>query len=110
MLQRKAKAMVEQLQKMGYSPEVIQNYLDENADKQRQTMHKGIRMIFYRQSQFDVLPRAFNQLKAFVRARKLARENARRILNWMRHPLAVYFKKWKYDRADAQRKLEGLSK
>lgn len=50
MLQRKAKAMVEQLKKMGYSPEVIQNYLDENSEKQRQTMHKGIRMIFYRQS------------------------------------------------------------
>lgn len=73
-------------------------------------MHKGIRMIFYRQSQFDVLPRAFNQLKAFVRNRKLAKENARRILNWMRHPLAIYFKKWKYDMADAQKKLLGLSK
>lgn len=56
------------------------------------------------------MPKAFNQLKAFVRARKLARENARRILNWMRHPLCVYFKKWKYDMADAQKKLKGLSK
>lgn len=28
----------------------------------------------------------------------------------MRHPLAIYFKKWKYDRADAQKKLDGLSK
>jgi len=27
--------------------------------------------------------------------------NARRVLNWMRHPLAIAFKKWKYDLADA---------
>jgi hypothetical protein len=38
MLQRKAKAMVEQLVKMGYNPEVIQKFLDENAERQRQTM------------------------------------------------------------------------
>lgn len=37
-LTRKAKAMFEQLTKMGYKPEVIQNYLDENANKQRDKM------------------------------------------------------------------------
>lgn len=100
-LTRKAKAMVEQLTKMGYPAEVIQNYLDENADRQRIKMQQGIRRIFYKNSQFDIVPKAFNQLKAFVQARKLARENARRVLNWMRHPLAIYFKKWKYDMADA---------
>lgn len=102
--------MVEQLVKMGYSPEVIQKFLDENGERQKQTMQRGIRRIFYKHSQFDIIPKAFNQIKAFVRQRKLARENAKRILNWMRHPLAIYFKKWKYDLADAQRKLEGLSK
>lgn len=45
-----------------------------------------------------------------MRARKLARENSKRVLNWMRHPLAIYFKKWKYDMADAMKKLDGLSK
>ena len=60
MLQRKAKAMVEQLQKMGYSPEAIQKYVDENSEKMKQTMQKGIRCIFYKHSQFDVVPKAFN--------------------------------------------------
>lgn len=109
-LTRKAKAMFEQLTKMGYAPDVIQTYLDENADRQRNQMQQGIRRIFYKNSPFDIVPKAFNQMKAFVQARKLARENARRVLNWMRHPLAVYFKKWKYDLADAQKKLKGLSK
>jgi hypothetical protein len=31
-LQRKAKAMIEQLQKMGYSPEAIQKFVDEKSD------------------------------------------------------------------------------
>lgn len=28
----------------------------------------------------------------------------------MNHPLSVYFRKWKYDQADAENKLKGLSK
>jgi hypothetical protein len=95
---------------MGYNPDEIAAYLNENGERQRQMMQRGIRRIFYKHSQFDIVPKAFNQIKAFVRARKLARENAKRVLAWMRHPLCVYFKKWKYDMADAQKKLSGLSK
>lgn len=60
-------------------------------------MQRGIRTIFYKHSEFEILPKAFNQLRAFVRQRKLYKENAKRVFNWMRHPLAIYFKKWKYD-------------
>ena len=42
--------------------------------------------------------------------RKLARANAAKVLNWMKHPLAAAFRKWKYDMADAMKKLEALSK
>ncbi len=31
-------------------------------------------------------------------------------MNWMNHPLSVYFRKWKYDMPDAESKLKGLSK
>jgi len=31
-------------------------------------------------------------------------------LNWMNHPLAIYFRKWKYDMCDSENKLKGLSK
>lgn len=95
---------------MGYSPEAIQKFVDEKSDHMKQTMQRGIRRIFYKHSQFDIVPKAFNQMKAFVRARKLARENAKKVLNWMRNPLAIYFRRWKYDMADQQKALAGLSK
>ena len=42
--------------------------------------------------------------------RKLWKEKARKIVNMMRHPLAIYFNKWKFDMADNMKKLEGISK
>ena len=60
MLQRKAQAMQEQLRKMGYSPDEIGSYLEEMGEKQQQMMKRGIRRIFYKHSEFDVLPKAFN--------------------------------------------------
>lgn len=56
------------------------------------------------------MPKAFNQLKAFVKQRKAAKARALQAINWMNHPLAVYFRKWKYDQSDAENKLRGLSK
>jgi len=74
-------------------------------------MQRGIVSLFFKNSDgFNVVPKAFNQLKAFVRQRKLAKANALKVLNWMKHPLAAAFRKWKYDMADAMKSLEGLSK
>jgi len=42
--------------------------------------------------------------------RKQWKEKARKIVNMMRHPLAIYFNKWKFDMADNMKKLEGISK
>lgn len=73
-------------------------------------MQKGIITLFFKNSDFSIVPKAFNQLKAFVAERKAAKQRAMQILNWMNHPLAAYFRKWKYDTADAENKLKGLTK
>ena len=73
-------------------------------------MQKGIISLFFKNSDFSIVPKAFNQLKAFVRERKAAKARALQALNWMNHPLSIYFRKWKYDQADAEKKLRGLSK
>lgn len=73
-------------------------------------MQKGIISLFFKNSDFSIVPKAFNQLKAYVAQRKAARQRAMQALNWMNHPLSVYFRKWKYDMGDAENKLKGLSK
>ena len=110
-LARQAAAMKKKLVELGYSPEEIDKYLDEKAAGQKATMQRGVVSLFFSNSDgFDVVPKAFNQLKAYVRMRKLARARALQVVNWMRHPLAPYFRKWKYDMADAMKKLDGISK
>ena len=52
---------------MGYSPSFIDEYLEEKAAKQRSDMQKGIISLFFKNSDFSVVPKAFNHLKAFVR-------------------------------------------
>ena len=60
-------------------------------------MQKGIISLFFKNSDFSIVPKAFNQLKEFVRHRKAAKARALEALNWMNHPLSIYFRKWKYD-------------
>ena len=95
---------------MGYTPEFINEYLESKAAKQRSDMQKGIISLFFKNSDFSIVPKAFNHLKAFVKERKVAKARALQALNWMNHPLSTYFRKWKYDQADAENKLKGLSK
>lgn len=52
---------------MGYSPSFIDEYLEEKAEKQRSDMQKGVISLFFKNSDFSVVPKAFNHLKAFVR-------------------------------------------
>ena len=96
-LARQAAAMKSQLVKMGYTPEFINEYLESKAGKQRADMQKGIISLFFKNSDFSIVPKAFNHLKAFVRERKAAKARALQALNWMNHPLSTYFRKWKYD-------------
>ena len=75
-LARQAAAMKSQLVKMGYTPEFINEYLESKAAKQRADMQKGIISLFFKNSDFSIVPKAFNHLKAFVRERKAAKARA----------------------------------
>lgn len=109
-LARQAASMKSQLVKMGYTPKYINDFLESKAAKQRSNMQRGIISLFFQNSDFSIVPKAFNQLKAFVQQRKQTKARALQVLNWMNHPLSVYFRKWKYDMSDAENKLKGLSK
>ena len=109
-LARQAAAMKSQLVKMGYTPQMIDEFLEEKAAAQRSNMQKGIISLFFKNSDFQIVPKAFNQLKAYVARRKAAKARAVQVLNWLNHPLATYFRKWKFDMADSENKLKGLSK
>lgn len=73
-------------------------------------MQKAVVGLFFKNTDFKIIPKAMNQWKEWVKSRKLAKENARNILNWMNHPLTIYFKKWKYEKSDAEKVLRKLSK
>lgn len=66
--------------------------------------------LFFKNTDFNIIPKALNQWKLYVRSRKMAKENARFVLNCLNHPLTIYFKKWKFDKADSEKVLDRLSK
>jgi len=64
-------------------------------------MHKAVLGLFFRNTDFNVIPKAMNHWKAWVSQRKRVKEAVRFVMNCMNHPLTIYFKKWKYEKADA---------
>jgi hypothetical protein len=51
-----------------------------------------------------------NHWKAWVQERKRVKHTAKFVINNMRHPLAGYFRRWKYEQADAIKKLKHLDR
>jgi len=70
---RQAKAMRDYLINSGYSPEEIEHYLNAKAGEQKNNMQKGIISLFFANSEFQIMPKAFNQWKAWVARRKFIR-------------------------------------
>ena len=108
--QRNAKRLREELINSGYSPEQIDEYLAKKSEQQRANMQKAVVGLFFKNTDFNIIPKALNQWKEWVRSRKRVKEAARYILNCLNHPLAVYFKKWKFEKADSEKVLNRLSK
>jgi len=57
---RQAKAMRDALVRSGYSPEEIEEYLNQKAATQKNNMQKGIIGLFFQNSEFQIMPKAFN--------------------------------------------------
>lgn len=66
--------------------------------------------LFFKNTDFNIIPKALNQWKEWVAYRKKIKESARYVLNGLNHPLTMYFRKWKYDKADSEKVLNKLSK
>jgi len=94
----------------GYDPAKIDAYLMEKGDVQRNNMQKSVISFFFTNSEFDVVPKAFNSWKEYLIKKKLIRQRMRYCLNNLRHPLHGYFNKWKYDLHDAKKKYDGVKK
>ena len=73
-------------------------------------MQRGIIGLFFKNSEFNIMPKALNQWKAWVAERKRVKQKVLYTMNSMHHPLHKAFQKWKYDMTDNQNKLLPLSK
>ena len=108
--QRNAKRLRDELIASGYAPEYIDEYLASKSEGQRSNMQKAVVTLFFKNTDFNIITKSLNQWKDWVKSRKIAKENARYVLNCLNHPLTIYFKRWKYEKADAEKVLDKLSK
>jgi len=60
-------------------------------------MQKAVVGMFFKNTDFNIIPKALNQWKEWVKARKRAKEACKNISNYLNNPVTIYFKKWKYD-------------
>jgi DNA-binding transcriptional MerR regulator len=56
----KVKALKDFLKSHGYSEDDIREYLDKKSDQQRSLMHRAIVGLFFRNSDFEIIPKALN--------------------------------------------------
>jgi metal-responsive CopG/Arc/MetJ family transcriptional regulator len=63
---RNARAMKEYLLNAGYTQQAIEDYIEEKSAVQKNNMQKGIIALFFRNSEFKVVPRALNAWKDYV--------------------------------------------
>jgi len=73
-------------------------------------MHRAIVGLFFRNSDFEIIPKALNQWKRWVQQRKLVKQWSRYTVNAMNHPLHWAFRKWKLSEDDARQKLQTVLK
>jgi hypothetical protein len=73
-------------------------------------MHRAVVGLFFRNSDFEIIPKAFNQWRRWVQQRKLCKQWARYTVNAMNHPLHWAFRKWKLSEEDAREKLKTVLK
>lgn len=109
-VRRNVKALKDFLGTQGYTDDDIGQYLSTKSDNQKQKMHRAIVGLFFRNSDFEIIPKALNQWKRWVQQRRLVKQWSRYCVNAMNHPLHWAFRKWKMGEEDAREKLKGVLK
>ena len=109
-VRRNVKALKDFLATQGYSEEDIGQFLTKKNEQQRSQMHRAIVGLFFRNSDFEIIPKALNQWKRWVQQRKLVKQWSKYCVNAMNHPLHWAFRKWKLSEEDARAKLKNVLK
>lgn len=109
-MRRNVKALRDFLQGQGYSPDDINEYLARKNEQQRSQMHRAIVGLFFRKSDFEIIPKAFNQWRRWVQQRRLMKQWSRYCVNAMNHPLHWAFRVWKLSDEDAKQRLKKVLK
>lgn len=109
-MRRHVKALKDFLGTQGYTKEDISEYLTKKSDQQKSQMHRAVVGLFFRNSDFEIIPKAFNQWRRWIQQRKLCKQWARYSVNAMNHPLHWAFRKWKLSEVDAREKLKTVLK
>ena len=73
-MRRNVKALRDFLLKQGYSPEEIDDYVNGKANVQNGNMHRAVVSLFFKKSEFNIMPKAMNQWKRWVQQRKLMKD------------------------------------
>jgi hypothetical protein len=107
---RNVKALRDFLLTQGYTPDDINQFLSKKNEQQRSQMHRAIVGLFFRKSDFEIIPKAFNQWRRWVQARRLMKQWSRYTVNALNHPLHWAFRKWKLSDEDAKSKLKKVLK
>ena len=94
----------------GHSKRDIDEELERKKQKTKSLMKSFVIRCFFKTSKFSVLPKAFNHLKAWVRTRKLYRENFETMSKYKNSEIFWAFKRWKHYHEDLRKPLLNLSK
>lgn len=94
----------------GYDPARIDAYLMSKGDQQRSNMQKAVISFFFTNSEFDVVPKAFNSWKEYIQKKKIIRARLQYCVNSMKNPLHGSFMRWKYGMQDAKKKYDHVAK
>ena len=65
----------------------MDEYVENKDAVQKSNMNKGVICLFFKNSEFNIVPKAFNSWREFVIKRRRIREVARFVLNSIHHPL-----------------------
>ena len=94
----------------GYEPNRIEEFLEGKADQQRSNMTKAVTSLFFKASDFQIVPKAMNQWKRWIEQRRLYKDRCRFVRNAMNHPAYWMFRKWKDQDKHASKRLKHLTK
>ncbi|CDW85127.1 UNKNOWN [Stylonychia lemnae] len=109
-MKRNVKALKDFLMKQGYSEDEIEKYLEDKTNTQKGNMHRALVSLFFKKSEFNIMPKAINQWKRWIQQRKLMRDWSQFTVNAINHPLHWYFRKWKLQEHHALQKLKDVTK